>query len=114
VNGDYVTVSWAVPYDGSSPITGYKVFIRHFDEVSYSEEYENCSYDDITILDNRLCTIPITHLIANPYNLGWGQGVYAKISAINIVGESERSEEANGAIILTAPDKPIFLTNEPS
>jgi hypothetical protein len=103
-----------VPYDGSSPITGYKVFIRHFDEASFSEEYENCSYDDITLLSNRLCTIPISHLIANPYNLGWGQGVYAKVSALNIVGESDRSAEGNGAMILTSPDKPINLSNVPA
>jgi hypothetical protein len=96
-----VKVSWAIPYDGSTPITGYRVFIRHFDTVSFSEEYENCSYDDVNILQSRMCTVPISHLIANPYNLGWGQGVYAKISALNIVGESTRSEEGNGAIILT-------------
>jgi hypothetical protein len=87
------------------------VFIRHFDEVSFSEEYENCAYDDVTMLSTRRCIIPIAHLCGNPYNLGWGQEVYAKISAINIVGESEASLEGNGARVLTSPDKPLNLKN---
>ena len=43
------------------------------------------------------------------FNLPWGSEVYAKISAVNVYGESELSEEGNGAVIITSPDAPINL-----
>jgi hypothetical protein len=51
--------------------------------------------------------------MASPYDLPWGSEVYAKVSAINIVGSSEYSLEGNGGIILTVPDAPIELSSDP-
>jgi len=53
------------------------------------------------------CTIQVSKLRAEPFSLEWGTGVYAKIMAINIYGNSVISEPGNGAIIITNPDTPI-------
>lgn len=44
----------------------------------------------------------------------WGASIYAKVIAINIVGNSLISDEGNGAIILTNPDAPTDLANVPA
>ena len=46
-----------------------------------------------------------------PFDIPWGEGVYAKVSATNIVGTSPASPEGNGAIILTVPNAPTDLAN---
>jgi hypothetical protein len=56
--------------------------------------------------------VPITTLIASPYSLNWGDSVYAKVKATNIVGDSGTSTEGNGAILLTNPDAPVTLAND--
>lgn len=55
------------------------------------------------------CTIPVTALRTNPYNLEWGSSVYAKIIATNSYGNSLESLEGNGAIITTTPDVPTSV-----
>lgn len=60
------------------------------------------------------CKVPISALIAPPYNLPWGSSIYAKVTAVNIVGSSTQSNAGNGALILTNPDEPINLTNDPT
>jgi hypothetical protein len=44
-----------------------------------------------------------------PFNMYWGDSVYAKVKAINIVGESEFSATGNGAVMITSPDAPVNL-----
>jgi len=51
-------------------------------------------------------------LRTDPYNLPWGSEIYAKVTAINIYGESLSSSEGNGAVILTYPDPPINLVED--
>jgi hypothetical protein len=43
------------------------------------------------------------------FNLEWGSHIYAKVKAINIVGESAYSVLGNGAQIMTVPYKPTDL-----
>lgn len=31
INGDFVDITWTVPYNGGTAITGYKVLIQHND-----------------------------------------------------------------------------------
>ena len=57
--------------------------------------------------------MPITALRASPYSHPWGASIYAKVIFINVVGESTESAEGNNAIILTVPDAPINLANNP-
>jgi hypothetical protein len=49
--------------------------------------------------------------MASPYSLNWGDSIYAKVKATNIVGDSGKSTEGNGAVILTSPDAPLTLAN---
>jgi hypothetical protein len=56
----------------------------------------------------------ISDLIVAPYHISWGGSIYAKVTALNLIGSSVESEEGNGAIILTVPDAPIDLTNVPA
>lgn len=58
--------------------------------------------------------MPISVLRASPYSHPWGASIYAKVVAINLVGESSESVEGNSAIILTQPDKPINVANDAS
>ena len=108
-SGLSVSVSWIAPYDGDSPLTQFKVLIRHADEVSYSEELTDCDGSDPTILATRSCIISISLLRSAPFYLEWGVSVYAKVIATNIVGDSLASSAGNGAVILTVPDSPINL-----
>lgn len=48
-------------------------------------------------------------LRATPFNLAWGQDVYAKVAAINAYGVSLTSVEGNGAKIITYASAPILL-----
>ena len=46
---------------------------------------------------------------AAPFNLPWGESVYAKVIATNIYGDSLISNEGNGAVIITYADAPTDL-----
>jgi hypothetical protein len=46
--------------------------------------------------------------------LPWGSSVFAIVTAVNIYGLSLESSAGNGAIILTVPDAPVMLANNPS
>jgi hypothetical protein len=46
--------------------------------------------------------------------LPWGSDIYATISAINDVGTSLPSIEGNGAKIITNPDAPLNVADDPS
>jgi hypothetical protein len=48
-----------------------------------------------------------------PFNLDWGDSIWAKISATNIIGTTALTAPGNGAIMLTQPDKPLNLQNVP-
>lgn len=48
---------------------------------------------------------------SSPFNIPWGSYVYAKVIAVNIIGDSPISPISNGALILTVPDAPVDLTN---
>ena len=58
------------------------------------------------------CSVPALTLIASPYSHPWGSSIYARVVAINIYGDSEVSEEGNGAIIVTKPDPPINFVED--
>ena len=55
------------------------------------------------------CTVPVTKLRAEPFNLDWGTSVFAKVTASNSYGDSLTSLEGNGAVITTTPDVPTNI-----
>lgn len=62
-------------------------------------------------MSSTTCSIPISVLQAAPFNLPWGASIFATVTASNIVNPSLTSPPGSGSIILTAPDKPLSLTN---
>ena len=70
ISGTDVTITWAAPADGGSPIIGYTVFIRESDGFTFSA-LASCTGTAVT------CIISSTVLQASPYNLASGASVYA-------------------------------------
>lgn len=98
-----VTFAWKYSFNCGSTITAYTVEIRKGDEITYSTETVNCDGSSAAIVTARRCTIPISVLMAAPFNLALGQSVYARIKATNTVGISAYSPDGNGAVILLVP-----------
>jgi hypothetical protein len=113
VDGMSVLVSWALPYNGGSAVTGFKIQFRHSDGVTFSSYDTTCNGNDQAIKDALSCEVDVTVFRATPYQLPWGSEVYARVAAINIKGQSLYSQEANGAVILTNPDAPLNLADNP-
>lgn len=107
ISDQAVIIDWNAPSDQGSPITAYIIYIRHADEVTYSTELTACDGSESNIVSGTSCSIPISTLQADPFNLPWGSSIYAKVEAINDYGTSDTSVHGNGALILTKPDTPI-------
>ena len=61
-----------------------------------------------------MCVIPVQTLLAVPFNLATGVGVYAKIIAYNSIGDSIFSSVGNGAIVKLSlvPSPPSLSQNK--
>jgi len=70
-----------------------------------------CLESMTNIIASASCTVPISTLVAAPFNLQWGSTIYATISAVNIYGTSVISTSVSGAVIVTVPDAPMNLAN---
>ena len=64
------------------------------------------------MIANEYCNININTLLASPYNIVGGDSIYAKVTASNIIGESDQSVEGNGAYYSTIPDAPINIAED--
>lgn len=54
-------------------------------------------------------------MISAPFSLNWGDEVYAKVLATNLVGSSGYSPETTSpGVLLTGPDSPANLANYPA
>jgi hypothetical protein len=111
INGSNVVITWTSNFNGGSSVTSYSITIVSSDGSNYYGDSANCSGGNPAVLT---CSVPIATLKAVPFNLAWGASVFAKVSAINIVGTSLSSLAGNGAIILTYPDAPTLLANNPT
>ena len=78
---------------------------------TYTEELTNCNGRNAQIVTNTQCTIPLSVLMASPFNLKKGASISASVVAFNQVGDSGTSDVGNGAqvIVSTVPDAPINL-----
>lgn len=108
-----VVVSWTAPWNGGSQITKYLIEFKYIDGTLFGSELTSCDGSMATAVMARTCTIPSYKFTEAPFNLPWGSSIYAKITAINVRGNSETSVEGGGAIILTNPDAPLNLSNNP-
>lgn len=111
VIGETVVVSWRAPYNGGAVITSYLITIRQSDGMTFTEETVGCDGTDSQIVLTRQCSVTIQALISEPYSLVWGSSIYAKLTAINIMGSSQTSAAGNGAKIMRNPDAPVNLQN---
>jgi hypothetical protein len=97
------------PFDQGSPITGYKVQIRQSDGVTFTEDLTDCNRLAMPTLS---CTVPVITLTTTPFEILWGEHIWAQVIAINAYGYSAVSDAGNGAEIITYPDSPISLVED--
>jgi hypothetical protein len=112
VNGPVVDIDFEAPFDNGSPIIGYIITIRKSDNSTFETETTSCDGANPTITAQTICSVPISTLKAAAFTLPWGAEIWAKVVAINLYGESEVSEQGNGAIILTYPDSPVNVAED--
>jgi hypothetical protein len=84
--------------------------IRNKDGINYSYDSDFCNGSGATILVIPSCSVLISDLVKTPFNLPWGSSIYAVVQAYNSYGDSDFSDAGNGAVIYTAPDAPISLS----
>jgi hypothetical protein len=77
---------------------------------------EECPAADYELLSNTQCSVPVATLRASPFDLQHSDAVVAKVIAVNVIGESEISDEGSGASIFVpvVPDAPKSLSHNPS
>lgn len=63
------------------------------------------------MLTNRACFVPVSIVLAAPYNLPWTSSIFATVSATNAYGTSADSAPGDGAVIVTVPNPPTNLAN---
>jgi hypothetical protein len=76
---------------------------------TFSTDLSNCDGRNQTIIDSRICSIPISTLRSVPFSHTWGAQIIARLAATNVYGTSDYSAEGQGAVILTTPDVPLNL-----
>jgi len=106
VVGNSILIKWTAPSANGSPITSYRIKVIQKDN-NFSEDLVHCNGNTASIINALNCTIPISTLLAQPYNLALGDSVYAIITSSNAYGESANSPAGNGATIVLVPDAPI-------
>lgn len=97
--------------DYGNAIIGYRIYIRTSVYTQFEQDLINCpDTDSVT----SVCTLPVSVLQAEPFNLDFGESIYAKVIAYNSIGESPESASGNGAIvsIVVSPDAPIELKRD--
>ena len=101
-------VAWVAPDAHGSPITSFRITLQQKDGA-FSESTAHCDGQVAEILSATQCTIPLAILTSDPYLLLQGDGIFAKVVAINYYGESLESDSGNGAVVLLVPDAPVDL-----
>jgi hypothetical protein len=58
ISGDFVSIKWTIPYDGSSSITGYKILVRSYDNSTFVEN-PYCNGLTSVVVASLTCSVPI-------------------------------------------------------
>ena len=66
-------------FERGSPVTDIVVEVRESDGLSYSVETTYCSTSVEGVLQTLSCEVPVSHLVAEPYNIPYGSQIYAKV-----------------------------------
>ena len=111
-----VTITWPLPSDnGGLSIDGFRLEIKT-SLSSFEIDSTNCNAEiSSLIITSRACTVPVSTLRTEPYNLDDSDSVYAQVTSLNAIGESVTSNEGNGATIPippTEPDAPTSLVKD--
>jgi hypothetical protein len=113
-----VTLSWQAPSnqpvtDFGDNLTSYLIYIRTADIETWARDETNCPGTDVSLTS---CSLTIAELQSEPFNLFLGDSVYAKVVAVNTIGESPASIAGNGAVMFNTvePDAPIDLERDHS
>jgi hypothetical protein len=64
-----VNILWTTPNENGSTVTQYKIQVLAKDGFTYVESLTYCNGADSVIVANKYCDIPMSVLLASPYNL---------------------------------------------
>jgi len=80
----------------------------------FSQNKDYCDGSLQVYLDDLECVIPFAELTVAPYTLSQGTSIFARLTAVNEIGESVPSDAGNGAtlFISSVPDAPVGLARE--
>lgn len=109
-----IVVTWTAPYNGATEITAYTIKIMTGDGITFAIDSVNCNGTNPTIVAALTCTVPVNVLRVSPFSIDWGSSIWATVAASNKVGHSADSLPGNGAIMLTSPDAPLNVVNQPT
>jgi hypothetical protein len=93
----------------------YTVLIRS-QTGTFIEDIINCDGRDLIIREQRYCDIPMSNLMANPYDLLQGDSVIVKVTATNTYGTSVESDinslPNEVALVEVVPHKPPTIPSK--
>lgn len=91
IMGENVLIDWVAPADNGLTITKYAIYIQKADPAYYTQDLVNCNGELQQIIDATQCTVPRSALMTTPFDLQWGDHVWAKVVATNAYGDSIES-----------------------
>jgi hypothetical protein len=114
-----VTITWVAPDARGSDITDYKIEIadatRPIENALWYVRNATCNGSDTTVRTTRKCIIPMSDLLAAPFNYVFDSIVKVRVSAANFYGYGVISplSEDSGARIRVIPIKMAPPTMDP-
>lgn len=94
-----VIIAWSAPESNGSPINAYIIELRDHDG-EYHLQTTYCDGSSSAVRLATSCTIPLSVLIAEPFNMALGDHIFAKITAVNLYGVSLESVPGDGAAMV--------------
>ncbi len=99
-----VKITWSIPANNGNSLTAYKIEILNLAENAWSETTATCNGAQNSVFLARECIVPMSTLIAAPFNLVLDSLVKVRVSAINAAGAGTvSSTNTVGALVRTIP-----------
>ena len=96
-----VRATITAPNDNSEPITAYRLEIAH--GASWSEELASCDGGGAQVLADLTCLIPMSALLAAPFELVYADLIQVRAQAANAYGWGDLSDPAGALTVRTTP-----------